>query len=73
MDDVTRLLSALVAIPSVNPMGRPPGRSRVPRDPADQLPRSLVSASWAFVTSGSRLPRAATTCWPGTRPPARAG
>ena len=72
MDDLTRLLSDLVAIPSVNPMGRAPVRARVPRDPADRLSRAWFGELGVRLSSGSRSPRAATTCWPGTTARARA-
>ena len=54
VDDLTRLLSDLVAIPSVNPMGRPLAGPRYPRDPADRLPGGLVSRAGRRVPSGSR-------------------
>ena len=72
MDDLTRLLSDLVADPERQPDGAAARRSRVPRDPADRLPRGLVSRAGRSLPSGSRSRRVATTCWPGTRRPARA-
>ena len=73
MDDVTRLLSALVAIPSVNPMGRAAVRSRSISKPGWPTIWRRGLASWAFAASASRWRRAATTCWPGTRPPTPGG
>ena len=65
MDAVTRLLADLVAIPSVNPMGRALAGPGLPRSGDDGLPRALVPRPRGRRRAAARSPRAATTSSPG--------
>ena len=74
MDDVTRpALADLVAIPSVNPMGRAlSGPEFLETRLTDYLEDWFRDAGRPL-SSASRSRPGGTTCWPGTSRPARGG
>ena len=64
--DLVQTLSELVALPSVNPMGRAAERSRIFEYRVTDYLEVALPPAWTCRTSGKRSNRSATTSSPGS-------